>query len=237
MSNGNIFQAALQKVMSGRYKQKELAELVDISIPYLNDLYRGRKNGQEPVRRRIASALGYEDYETFLDVGRLELGLAPLRAVHEKLRGTDDRAAEFFKAPFSDNMLLSGMSPNLSIAVTSDEKRSPVMVHGPSLGVASARGLQAFRVEDDAMEPMIGYGGIVLADLTRNDPASLREGDLYVLCWESLRNRATIRRLKWAEKGKILAMESENPSYETVYRGIAEVRLIGKVIWSSRNHK
>jgi phage repressor protein C with HTH and peptisase S24 domain len=111
-----------------------------------------------------------------------------------------------------------------------------VVVHGPSLGRRSAKNLQAFRVGGDSMEPLIGQGGLVLADLSQNDFQRLREGGIYVLCWDLEVGECAVKRLKWAEKGHILAIESENPDYGTLYRPLSEASLIGQVIWSWRRH-
>ncbi len=232
----NIFQAALRKANDGRYKQRELAEMIGISPPYLNDLFQGRKSGSEELRRRIAEALDYQDYETFLDLGRAELGLPRLRRdIPTGEESRDEEPAGFFRVPFSDHMRLAAGSGG-SIPVTDDENTSTVAVHGPSLGRRNAKNLQAFRVGGDSMEPLIAKGGIVLADLAQNDIHNLREGRIYVLCWDFDEGECAVKRLKWAAPGTLLAIESENSFYETIYRRPGEVHLIGRVILSWREH-
>lgn len=231
-----IFQAALQKAMAGQVKQKEIAARVNISVSYFNDLYKGRKSGQESVRRDIAKALGYDDYESFLDLGRKELGQAPLRrAGAEAEKCWPEDLADFFRVPFSDQMRLAAGGGG-TIPITDGEDTSTVVVHGPSLGRLNARNLQAFRVGGDSMEPIIAKGGIVLADLTQHEVRNLHEGRIYVLCWDLEDGECAVKRLKWAERNKLLAIESENGFYETIYRRPTEVRLIGRVIWSWRDH-
>ena len=230
-----IFRTALQKSIAGKLKQKDLAKMAGISVPYLNDLYKGRKGGQEDVRRRIAGALGFDDYEAFLDVGRVELGLAPLRPPRAAERVWPEDLDDFFRVPFSDHMRLAAGSGG-TIEVTDDEDSSPVVVHGPSLGRRNAKNLQAFRVGGDSMEPLIAQGGLVLADLKQNELQHLREGRIYVLCWDLDDGECAVKRLKWAERDQLLAIESENGFYETLYRRPEEVKLIGRVIWSWREH-
>lgn len=233
----DVFKTALQKTMPGRFKQKELAEQVNISVSYFNDLYKGRKSGQEHVRRAIASALGYEDYEAFLDVGRLELGIKTLRPSESGLSGGDSlrEYKAFFQVPFSDHMSLKPGGSDI-IEVTDSEKNSAVMIHGPSLGRSNARNLQAFRVAGDEMEPLIAKEGIVLVDLSQNKLLNLCEGRIYLLCWELDQGQCAVRRLKWVERGQLLAIEAENPSHETVYKRARDIRLIGRIIWSWREH-
>ncbi|MDR1044387.1 MAG: hypothetical protein LBP33_04610 [Candidatus Adiutrix sp.] len=231
-----IFKAALQKSLVGRCKQTDLAKMTGLSVPYINDLCRGRKSGQEEVRRRIARALGFDDYESFLDIGRLELGQAPLRPARTPERVWPEDLADFFRVPFSDHMRLSAGAGG-SIPVTDGEDSSPVLLHGPSLGRRNAKNLQAFRVGGDSMEPLIARGGIVLADLKQNEFEHLREGRIYVLCWDLADGECAVKRLKWAERDQLLAIESENGFYDTIYRRPEEVRLIGQVVWSWRGHE
>lgn len=73
----DIFVAALTWFASQRKSQRQFSREVGISPPYLNDILRGRRYGNEETRRKIASALGYQGtrYEEFLNVGRKQLGL------------------------------------------------------------------------------------------------------------------------------------------------------------------
>ena len=229
-----IFATALRKASSGRYKQKELAEMAGISVPYLNDLFRGRKSGQETVRRRLGEVLGYEDYESFLDIGRRELGLPALRPDGAREAG-GGRADEFWRVPFSDQPRLNGGFGG-AITISHGPDLSPVMVHGPTLGRAGPDGLRAIRVGDDAMEPLIALGGIILVDLDDQDWSRLKEGSIYVLSWDLVGGECAVRRLKWVERGKLAAIESEKAAAATIYLRPGEVRLIGRVIGSWRDH-
>lgn len=48
--------------------QKELAEAVGISAPYLHDLENGHRRGTEEVRKRISEVLGADMSVVFPDV-------------------------------------------------------------------------------------------------------------------------------------------------------------------------
>lgn len=227
----DVFKTALQKIMPGRFKQKELAEKVNISVSYFNDLYKGRKNGQESVRRAIAAALGYEDYESFLDVGRRELGLKILRADRAGPSSNPAPENDFFRVPFLEYPFLEVCSDNSATG----REGGPALIQGPSPGRDGARPLQAFKVEDNHMEPLIAEGGIVLVDLGQNILSELRDGGIYLVHLGS-EGQNLVRRLKWVDKDRLLAVESEKGSSETIYKRNAEVRLLGRVIWSWREH-
>ena len=117
---------------------------------------------------------------------------------------------------------------------TYEAENSPVVVHGPSLGRRSAHQLQAFRLGGDSMDPVLVSGGIVIADLAQNELGRLREGAVYVLCWDLFDGECAAKYLRWAEKGRWLSIESENKRYPPVVKPVEEVKLIGKIIWAWR---
>ncbi|MDR3038303.1 MAG: LexA family transcriptional regulator [Candidatus Adiutrix sp.] len=139
----------------------------------------------------------------------------------------------FLKVPFSDDMRLAAGGGG-AVPFTYEAAASPVVVHGPSLGRRSAHRLQAFRLGGDSMEPVLAGGGIVIADLTHNELDRLREGSIYVLCWDLYDGECAAKYLRWAEKGRWLSIESENKAYSPLVKPVDEVRLIGKIIWAWR---
>jgi transcriptional regulator with XRE-family HTH domain len=139
----------------------------------------------------------------------------------------------FLKVPFSDDLRLAAGGGG-AVPFTYEAADSPVVVHGPSLGRRSARQLQAFRLGGDSMEPVLANRGIVIADLTHNELDSLREGSIYVLCWDLYDGECAAKYLRWAEKGRWLSIESENKRYAPVVKSVEEVKLIGKIIWAWR---
>ena len=76
-----FFLAALKKEMDGMGHggQAKTARAAGVSRSLLNDILKGRSVGAEEKRRAIAAALGFDDYEAFLDVGRALLKVPPVR--------------------------------------------------------------------------------------------------------------------------------------------------------------
>lgn len=230
----DIFKTALQKTIRGRFKQKDLAERVNISVSYFNDLFKGRKSGQETLRRAIASALGYEDYESFLDVGRRELGLKTLSIAGSGAFLKPVLDGEFFRLPFFEYPCPKSCLGNADKA-DADQAAGQVMAHGPLLGRESAGQLCAFRIEDNSMEPLIAKGGIALVDLGQNIPGEIKDGGIYLVSLE-LGGPGLVRRLKWVERCQLMAVESEKGSSDTIYKRPADINLLGRVIWTWREH-
>ena len=67
-----FFVRALKKELGrlGHGGQAQVARASGVSKTLLSDIINGRTFGAEEKRRAIAAALGYEDYEAFLDIGR-----------------------------------------------------------------------------------------------------------------------------------------------------------------------
>jgi phage repressor protein C with HTH and peptisase S24 domain len=86
------------------------------------------------------------------------------------------------------------------------------------------------------MEPTIPQGAIVVADLADTDPARLKEGKIYILCWEA-DGECSVKHLRWAEKGRSLLITSPNQElYPPLVKRLADIRIVGRVIWSWRDH-
>ena len=192
----------------------------------INHILTGRRRPTLELMEKMLdrAGAGYQEALTpYLDIRE---GPAPL----------DDQAMTeqgFLKVPFSDDMRLAAGGGG-AVPLTYEAADSPVVVHGPSLGRRSARQLQAFRLGGDSMEPVLASGGIVIADLSHNDPGRLREGSIYVLCWDFHDGECAAKYLRWAEKGRWLSIESENKSYAPVVKAAEEIKLIGKIIWAWR---
>ena len=76
-----FFLAALKKELAGMGHggQAKTARYAGVSRSLLNDILKGRSFGAEEKRRAIAAALGFEDYEAFLDIGRSLLNVSAVR--------------------------------------------------------------------------------------------------------------------------------------------------------------
>jgi transcriptional regulator with XRE-family HTH domain len=236
-----IFLAALRHFASKAKSQTVFADTVGITVGYLNHLLKGRNKGSEEVKRKIAQSLGYKgaNYELFLDVGRAILAGKDPDSIDEpqdEVTGEEIQNRGFITIPFSDNMKLAAGSGG-TIPITENDDESTVIIHGPSIGRRNARNLQAFRVGGDSMEPIIAAGGIVIADLSDNDPTKIKDGKIYVLCWDLDFGECAVKYLRLAESSSRVVISSPDPvSHPPIVKRLSEIQLIGRVIWSWREH-
>lgn len=215
----------------------EFAKKIDVGTGTLSNFL---KNG--------ASAATMEDVAEKLGVDLLDM-LMEGRTILAGKKPEDDSGArplsqeeleshEFLRVPFADHMRLAAGGGG-SIPFTYDVDTSPVVLHRSALAhvrIPNVKNLQAFRIGGDSMEPTLKEGGIVVVDKTKNDLSKLDEGEIYVLCSDLSTEECAVKRLKWAKEGVLLAVESENRAYPTIYAEPENVLLIGKVIWSWREH-
>jgi hypothetical protein len=224
-----------------RGDKSALAKKAGLRTPtILSDILRGDYSPEES-RRAIANALGY-GYEEFLDIGRrVRDGKDPEPEEDDfsiiGLSQEELRERGFISVPFSEDLRLDAGRGG-TIPVTSDADVSPVIVHGPSLGRRTARNLQAFRVGGDSMEPVIAAGGIVMADLSENNPMNLKQDKIYVLCIDMQDGICAVKYLRWGVKGESVIISShDSQQYGPISRSLEEIQLIGRVIWAWREFK
>lgn len=74
----DIFRKALEPHLS-HGSQKAIANKSGLTLSKVNKIVTGELKGSEDDRRAIAAALGYSNYEDFLDIGRRALGLPVAR--------------------------------------------------------------------------------------------------------------------------------------------------------------
>jgi transcriptional regulator with XRE-family HTH domain len=209
-----------------RLTQLKAALNLDVVPGTVNHILTGRRQPSLDLIEKMLGRAGLDYREALAPYLKAPAGPAPL----------DDQAMVeqgFLKVPFSDDLRLAAGGGG-AVPFTYEAADSPVVVHGPSLGRRNARQLQAFRLGGDSMEPVLASGGIVIADLSHNDLSRLREGSVYVLCWDLYDGECAAKYLRWAEKGRWLSIESENKRYAPVVKAVDEVRLIGKIIWAWR---
>ncbi|MDR2725715.1 MAG: S24 family peptidase [Candidatus Adiutrix sp.] len=236
-----IFRAALKHFILARGDQARLADKTGVSRPFLNDILQGRSKGggSDATRRVLSAALGFPGprHEHFLNIGRAILAGQPIPAEPptDYVSEAELAGAGCFQVPldWADRLEAGGSRAPRSVK---PENTAHIVVHGPTLGRKNGRGLWAFVVEGDNMEPLLARGGLVVADLTKNRAENLKEGAAYVISYDEERAGA-VKYLRWVEKGRVLSLESENKSYQAVFRKAREVILIGQVIWSCRAHK
>lgn len=234
------FRAALNNILaSTRQKREDFAKSMDINYGTLTSILNGSRPASIALMDEVAKKLNC-DLAVMLSEGRRLLGdtvepLPNLPTTPEPLTDEELRQQGFIKVPFSDNMKLAAGGGG-TIPITEDAENSVVIVHGPSLKRHTAKNLQAFRVGGDSMEPLIAKGGIVMADIAPmfRDIMHIHEGDIYILCWDLSDGECAVKYLRWAEKGRLLSIESEMPYVKPVYKAVEDVVLIGKVIWAWR---
>jgi transcriptional regulator with XRE-family HTH domain len=230
----------------GRGFNRKLSKIANISESYLSMIIKGERTGSESNRRAISNALGY-DYDDFLLRGEVLLdGKDPMDEMailgYNPNRGyglgTDElRERGFITVPFSDNMKLAAGSGGTVIDVTEDADASTIVVHGPSLRRTSSRNLQAFRVGGDSMEPVIAQNGIVLVDTSDNNPYKIKPGKIYVLCWELTEGECAVKYLSLTENQNYVLISSPDIYLHPPFvKRIEDIQLIGRVIWSWRDH-
>jgi hypothetical protein len=236
-----IFRAALANFRKEYKSERKFALAVEEDPVYMNQILSGKKNPSDERKRSMAAVLGFpgENYEDFLRIGRNILAGRDPDSGNPALPPDEVLAEQgFMKVDFSDHMKLAAGGGG-RIPITEPAENSKVIVHRASLGKGTYRPkqLQAFRVGGDSMEPLIAGGGIVLADITDNNLTALKEGSIYVLCWDLYDGECAVKYLSWAQKDKFLSIESEDSRrYKPVIKGVDEVKLIGRVIWSWREH-
>ncbi|MDL2259653.1 S24 family peptidase [Deltaproteobacteria bacterium OttesenSCG-928-K17] len=228
------FRVALLDAVKERGAQARLSRDSGIGTSYINNIIKGRDSGSEGTRRALAAALGFAGrrYEDFLEVGRA-ISEGRELPLPEPLSLADESLADFFRVPYSDNMRLAPGTGGL-IPVTREVEHSPVMIHGPTVGRSNPWGLRAFKVDDEAMSPMISRGDIVLADLKQNDYRRVKNDEIYVICCDFDEGQGLVRQLEWAgREHDRLALKSAD-GRPAIYRQPREIRILGRVLWAWR---
>ena len=213
-------------IRNRRLTQLKAALDLDVVPGTINHILTGRRRPTLELMEKMLHRAGLDYRET----------LAPYllpSAESAPLGGRTMAEQGFLRVPFSDDLRLAAGGGG-AVPYTYEAADSPVVVHGPSLGRRNAHQLQAFRLGGDSMEPVLASGGIVIADLGQNELSRLREGSIYVLCWDLYDGECAAKYLRWAEKNRWLSIESENKRYPPLVKAVDEVKLIGKIIWAWR---
>lgn len=226
--NSESFAAAFRAALDAyNLKPAQLVEKTGLSTGLISTYLSGKSEPGYSNIQKIAAGFG-------LTVAQFFAQEPPVIESEPHFLTADEMSERgFFAVPFSTSMKLAAGAGG-QIQIDEDEKTSNIIVHGPSLGKHNAKGLQAFRVGGDSMEPVIAKGGIVLADTKQNDIHHIHEGGIYVLCWDLSDGECAVKRLRWADKGKLLSIESEEKFYSPVFKKPREITLIGRVIWGWR---
>ena len=229
-----IFIAALKAVMA-KYglNQPQLTKKTGIPSGSISAYLNGNTDPGFTQIKKIATALGMTVSQFFA----LGEGIEPPRLAI--LPEGEIEPEGFLRVPLTDDedfRLAAGTGG--FIPTTYEAARSPVVVHGPSLGRRSNHMLQAYRVGGDSMEPIIAEGGLVIADLAQTEPPG-RGRAIFVLCWDLTEGEYAVKHLSWYRKGEEILIESENRKGKTdnppQNKAVDEIKIIGRVIWAWRS--
>lgn len=215
------FRQALQLSLDrmGHGAQKEIAAKAERSPTYLNDIVRGRTNGSLALRQRIAAALGLE-YEAMLELGR-----EALRQATES--GTVVcRDTEFMTVP----LVRARLSGGAGSFETEDDVVGYYAFRSDFLRrKGAADSMVLFQVAGHSMSPLLENGDTVMVDQSQNEVIS---GHIYAL---GIEDTVVVKRIE-IEPGAMV-LKSENPEYDTHRIPLhenANLRVIGRVVWSAR---
>jgi hypothetical protein len=217
----------------------KLAEAINMDRNKLSAIINGFPGNLPEDKRRAITNYFNVDYESALDYGKALLDGKDPADIPEPLPRLQTVAEleerGFLAIPFSQEMkLAAGRGGDPMIPYTDAAPSSPVLIHGPSIGRRTAKGLQAFRVGGDSMEPVIGRNGIVVADTKDTNIENLKKKAIYVIHYEPDSDVCHVKWLSWVAR-PFLLIESENDrDYPRVTSTEAQVTVIGRVIWAWR---
>jgi transcriptional regulator with XRE-family HTH domain len=220
--------------------QTKLAEALGMPRDSLSRVLRGGPGDlSEDARHKLAHHFNVE-YEDAIAYGQALLrGETPPEPPARRLSSRDMEERGFIAVPFSSETRLSAGRGGFTVPGADSPSASPIVVHGPSLGLRSALGLHAFRVGGDSMEPVLAQNGIVLVDFRDTDIERLARPAIYMLAYDQddpSNPDASVKWLSWTVR-PYLAIESENRAvYPPVHRAFSQVQIVGRVIWSWRSH-
>jgi len=230
----DLFSSGAQCLLANGFgeKQKDIALAVKMSTASLNDYLKGRREGDEGTRRRIAEHLGVS-YEGLLNLGMIVLEneeeslTSPLFADEIKkilVASKDEPIPEFTFIP-KYKARLSGGHGSFE---TSDQIEVNLAFRTEFVkSKGNPKKMALFEIMGDSMEPFLYDRDVILVDLQQNDPRMIVDGKAY-----AFREDNTIKVKRLSVQGRTLMATSENsqkyPPYEIFHE---QFQLIGRVIW------
>jgi phage repressor protein C with HTH and peptisase S24 domain len=238
-----IFLAAISKFPEKWGQKTALAKLINRTPGYVSQIFKGLVGEDEETRRIFAEYYGYPGtlYDSFLDLGRESLGVQETKEdnIDPKDAVLDDEHNDNkynLYIPFADKIRISGSQANPLFESSVDNPVHQIVIHALTINRTTAKGLQAFMINDNAMEPLIYNGGIIIVDTKENDPIAITEDKIYVICSDIRSGFCDVRYLSWGEKGKSFITSTHNRNYEKPrLLNLSHITLVGRVIWSCHN--
>lgn len=221
--DAELFRTALNATLEslGHGAQKEIAAAAECSPSYMNDIIKGRTRGSRLTRERIAEALG-TDYDAMLERGR------------ELLRGTSGLSSVVCQE--TEFMTVPMVRAKLSGGGGSFETEGEVVgYYAFRTDFLSRKGapdsMVLFQVAGHSMSPVLENGDTVLVDQSQND---IIPGHIYAV---GIDDTVVVKRIE-IEPG-VMILKSENPEYgkfDVPTHESANLRVIGRVVWSAREY-
>lgn len=222
-SEAEFFRLALKTLIDGTGHgiQRKIADQIDKSPTYLNDIVHGRSRGSLPTRQRIAQALGLS-YEEMVEQGRT------LQALEAESGSVVCRGTEFMTVPLVRARLSGGDG---SFETEGDVVGYYAFRADFLLAKGRPESMVLFKVSGHSMSPVLNNGDVVMVDQNQNEVVP---GHIYAV---GIDDTVVVKRIE-IEPG-VLLLKSENPDYgqfEVPLHEQANVRVIGRVIWSAREY-
>ncbi len=218
-----LFRAALAALVDeqGHGVQKVIAAAVERSPSYINDILRGRAKGSVNIRHRIAAALGLP-YEAMLERGATLLH-RPAEPASVTCLDTEFMTVPMVRARLSGG---GGSFETEGEVVGYYAFRSDFLRRK-----GGAASMILFQVAGHSMSPVLNNGDTVMVDQSQND---VLPGHIYAV---GIDDTVVVKRIE-IEPGALI-LKCENPEYGKVVIPLhehANVRIIGRVVWSAREY-
>jgi phage repressor protein C with HTH and peptisase S24 domain len=234
-SLSDLFLAALKEFTENNPdNRKKIKVETGISAGLLSNLEKERSSVSNDKKRLIASVFGYDGdrYDEFLEIG------------YKKLIDKDsDISQDQENKILIENKLLSirlydklelsdqgNFIDSRAFRVRDDLKIDCQLIKNSPPG-----GLIASLARDNSLAPVITFGDFIVIDTKDAVRDEICEGKIYAICSDLSARICDLRYLRWAEKCKSLIINSLTQEEDSIiFRKLSDVKIIGRVIWSSK---
>jgi hypothetical protein len=214
---------------------KDTAAKLNISPQRLSDI-KGGASIHEVLKYRICSLFNLS-YDKVYTIGfNIANNKAPedFSSSHLAWDPQDNDKGDFLKIPFSDNLTLSPEGGPF-IPITHNVENTPVVVYSKAIKRSSSKGLQAFKITDKTLDPVISPNSLIIVDTELNNPYLIKNNHIYVVCIDLLKKDCSPFFLTTAEPQRSIIVYSPNyERYPPIFRKIENIQVVGLVIWSQK---
>jgi len=253
----DVFSVATQHVLSAKgIKQNAIAKDINVGVTTLNNYIKGKREGDETTRRKIAERLDW-DYEKLLAFGQWimegnspdEFYLLSVDFTGEEPDKLNSENNSSFKASganedrttYKDSqnvnnyihlpMFASRLSGKHGSFQNADRVESHLMFHNKFLRkFGDPDQMALFEVIGNSMQPFLYSGDVVLVNLNQNNFDNIIDGKAY-----AFREDHTVKVKRLSFQGANLIAISENSQLYPPYTvDTGNCSLIGEVLWVGR---